>query len=348
MVCPDPALAGSDPAVLHVAAGDTAVSGAADQPIQKNSSADRLPPPHAALPPAAAAHVHRLPRALHHGAGNPRPVSRRPRAPALYRAPGSKPTKKIPRGRRRVIRREGLRLRLRLRATASNAASGSGSSLQREAALRREEEPPDPLHPSQICLVSRGSVSPSCSQTRRPWPRWPAPAWGPLSAGFLYRCSRTWRRWPVTRQADVASVPRSRAEALANRPWPRWPAPLCCAGGRQHGSPPPPPRPPLAPVLQTVAAFSRHLLIAPDVGPDDHCLRPPSSPLEIVKVGGRNTVLEKASVTNGIPFVSDVPTIVFGADVSHPPAGEESSACIAAVSFLDGVAFEQPKVCYEG
>ncbi|KAG2608072.1 hypothetical protein PVAP13_4NG288338 [Panicum virgatum] len=150
----------------------------------------------------------------------------------------------------------------------------AGSRRQRAAALGREEEPPDPLRPSRICLVPRGSVSPSCSQTRRPWPRWPAPAWGPLSAGLLYRCSRTWRRWPVTRQAGVASVPRSRAEALANRPWPRWPAPLCCAGGGRHGSPPPPPRPPLAPVLQTVAAFSRHLLIAPDAGPDDHCLRP--------------------------------------------------------------------------
>jgi len=143
-----------------------------------------------------------------------------------------------------------------------------------QAALGQEEEPPDPLRPSRICLVPRGSVSPSCSQTRRPWPRWSAPAWGPLSAGFLYRCSRTWRRWPVTRQADVASVPRSRAEALANRPWPRWPAPLCCAGGGRHGSLPPPPRPPLAPVVQTVAAFSRHLLIALDAGPDDHCLRP--------------------------------------------------------------------------
>jgi FAD-linked sulfhydryl oxidase len=31
---------------------------------------------------------------------------------------------------------------------------------------------------------------------------------------------------------------------------------------------------PLAPVLQTVAAFSRHILIAPDAGPDDHRLRP--------------------------------------------------------------------------
>ncbi|ONL94599.1 Augmenter of liver regeneration [Zea mays] len=31
---------------------------------------------------------------------------------------------------------------------------------------------------------------------------------------------------------------------------------------------------PLAPVLQTVAAFSRHILIAPDAGLDDHRLRP--------------------------------------------------------------------------
>ena len=52
------------------------------------------------------------------------------------------------------------------------------------------------------------------------------------------------------------------------------------------------------------------------------------------QVGGRNTVLERAFVPNGIPFVSDVPTIIFGADVTHPTAGEDSSASIAAVSFL--------------
>ncbi|CAD6220784.1 unnamed protein product [Miscanthus lutarioriparius] len=51
-----------------------------------------------------------------------------------------------------------------------------------------------------------------------------------------------------------------------------------------------------------------------------------------VKVGGRNTVLERAFVPNGIPFVSDVPTIILGADVTHPTAGEDSSsASIAAV-----------------
>ncbi|AQK91431.1 Protein argonaute 5 [Zea mays] len=37
-----------------------------------------------------------------------------------------------------------------------------------------------------------------------------------------------------------------------------------------------------------------------------------------VKVGGRNTVLERAFAHNGIPFVSEVPTIIFGVDVTHP------------------------------
>jgi hypothetical protein len=55
------------------------------------------------------------------------------------------------------------------------------------------------------------------------------------------------------------------------------------------------------------------------------------------QAGGRNTVLERASVPNGIPFVSDVPTIIFGADVTHPTAGEESSASVGAVSFLFSV-----------
>ncbi|RLM86725.1 hypothetical protein C2845_PM04G04760 [Panicum miliaceum] len=50
-----------------------------------------------------------------------------------------------------------------------------------------------------------------------------------------------------------------------------------------------------------------------------------------VKVGGRNTVLERAFEPRGIPFVSDVPTIIFGADVTYPVAGEDSSASIAAV-----------------
>jgi eukaryotic translation initiation factor 2C len=52
------------------------------------------------------------------------------------------------------------------------------------------------------------------------------------------------------------------------------------------------------------------------------------------QVGGRNTVLERAFVRNGIPFVSEVPTIIFGADVTHPPPGEDSASSIAAVSFF--------------
>ncbi|TVU45671.1 hypothetical protein EJB05_05172, partial [Eragrostis curvula] len=49
-----------------------------------------------------------------------------------------------------------------------------------------------------------------------------------------------------------------------------------------------------------------------------------------VKVGGRNTVLEDA-LNKRIPLLTDVPTIVFGADVTHPPAGEGSLPSIAAV-----------------
>ncbi|XP_042965249.1 protein argonaute 1-like isoform X2 [Carya illinoinensis] len=49
-----------------------------------------------------------------------------------------------------------------------------------------------------------------------------------------------------------------------------------------------------------------------------------------VKVGGRNTVLVDA-LSWRIPFVSDLPTIIFGADVTHPHPGEDSSPSIAAV-----------------
>jgi eukaryotic translation initiation factor 2C len=52
-----------------------------------------------------------------------------------------------------------------------------------------------------------------------------------------------------------------------------------------------------------------------------------------VKVGGRNTVLVDA-LTRRIPLVSDIPTIIFGADVTHPHPGEDSSPSIAAVSSL--------------
>ncbi|KAI9194708.1 hypothetical protein LWI28_008483 [Acer negundo] len=49
-----------------------------------------------------------------------------------------------------------------------------------------------------------------------------------------------------------------------------------------------------------------------------------------VKVGGRNTVLNDA-VMRRIPHVSDSPTIIIGADVTHPQPGEDSSPSIAAV-----------------
>lgn len=48
------------------------------------------------------------------------------------------------------------------------------------------------------------------------------------------------------------------------------------------------------------------------------------------KVGGRNSVLEQA-LTGKLPYLSDRPTIVFGADVTHPQPGEDSSPSIAAV-----------------
>ncbi|KAK4800022.1 hypothetical protein SAY86_025387 [Trapa natans] len=49
-----------------------------------------------------------------------------------------------------------------------------------------------------------------------------------------------------------------------------------------------------------------------------------------VKVGGRNTVLVDA-LSRRIPLVSDRPTIIFGADVTHPHPGEDTSPSIAAV-----------------
>ncbi|XVF46819.1 hypothetical protein PTKIN_Ptkin03bG0058800 [Pterospermum kingtungense] len=49
-----------------------------------------------------------------------------------------------------------------------------------------------------------------------------------------------------------------------------------------------------------------------------------------VKVGGRNTVLSDA-IQRRIPLVSDYPTIIFGADVTHPQPGEDSNSSIAAV-----------------
>ncbi|AQK42897.1 Protein argonaute 1 [Zea mays] len=47
-------------------------------------------------------------------------------------------------------------------------------------------------------------------------------------------------------------------------------------------------------------------------------------------VGGRNIVLVDA-LARRIPLVSDITTIIFGADVTHPHLGEDSSPSIAAV-----------------
>jgi eukaryotic translation initiation factor 2C len=49
-----------------------------------------------------------------------------------------------------------------------------------------------------------------------------------------------------------------------------------------------------------------------------------------VKTGGRNSVLTNA-VARRIPQLTDRPTIVFGADVTHPQPGEDSSPSVAAV-----------------
>ncbi|XP_062213663.1 protein argonaute 12-like [Phragmites australis] len=49
-----------------------------------------------------------------------------------------------------------------------------------------------------------------------------------------------------------------------------------------------------------------------------------------VKVGGRNTVLEDA-LHRRIHLLTDLPTMIFGADVTHPAAGEDASPSIAAV-----------------
>ncbi|KAM3206903.1 hypothetical protein ACQJBY_062214 [Aegilops geniculata] len=49
-----------------------------------------------------------------------------------------------------------------------------------------------------------------------------------------------------------------------------------------------------------------------------------------VKAGGQNAILQE-----GLPFLSDIPTIIFGADVSHPPPGVYSSSVSAVVASMD-------------
>lgn len=55
-------------------------------------------------------------------------------------------------------------------------------------------------------------------------------------------------------------------------------------------------------------------------------------------MGGRNTVLLDA-ISCRIPLVSDIPTIIFGADVTHPENGEESSPSIAAVRIIQQLSY---------
>ncbi|KAG6490294.1 hypothetical protein ZIOFF_051583 [Zingiber officinale] len=50
----------------------------------------------------------------------------------------------------------------------------------------------------------------------------------------------------------------------------------------------------------------------------------------LANVGGRDTVLVDA-LSRRIPLVSDRPTIIFGADVTHPHPGKDSSSSIAVV-----------------
>ncbi|KAL5075729.1 hypothetical protein RYX36_014713 [Vicia faba] len=49
-----------------------------------------------------------------------------------------------------------------------------------------------------------------------------------------------------------------------------------------------------------------------------------------VKMGGRNTVLWDA-LNWKIPLISDIPTIIFGGDVTHAKSGENNVPSIAAV-----------------
>lgn len=37
------------------------------------------------------------------------------------------------------------------------------------------------------------------------------------------------------------------------------------------------------------------------------------------------------AIQRSIPLVTDIPTIIFGADVTHPPPGEDTNPSIAAV-----------------
>ncbi|KAG6510579.1 hypothetical protein ZIOFF_028604 [Zingiber officinale] len=63
------------------------------------------------------------------------------------------------------------------------------------------------------------------------------------------------------------------------------------------------------------------------------------------KVGGRDTVLVDA-LSRRIPLVSNRPTIIFGADVTHPHPGEDSSPSIAVVSYYVSRLARGDKICW--
>nr|GEX77620.1 argonaute/Dicer protein, PAZ [Tanacetum cinerariifolium] len=60
-----------------------------------------------------------------------------------------------------------------------------------------------------------------------------------------------------------------------------------------------------------------------------------------VKVGGTNSILARP-----IPIITELPTIIFGADVTHPQPGEDSSSLIATakVKAAGGAAYTNPQV----
>lgn len=46
------------------------------------------------------------------------------------------------------------------------------------------------------------------------------------------------------------------------------------------------------------------------------------------------------AITQNIPGVRNVPTIIFGADVTHPQPGDDSNPSIAAVSEFSHLCFD--------